>query len=161
MQTASLRIWTKVTNSISYNDDIIHHLLLNDNKINLKQMHHSLHWLLIKLSLVIDFCVNNQLLLNLKLSICRKFNSSNLLCDCQLAWFPKWLSHKDFRSSVTAVCAHPQSSKGKSIFAVRPEDFACSKYIPFYSCTLLKEHLTALKKHYRNCIVRIQNCVYL
>ncbi|GAB1609680.1 leucine-rich repeats and immunoglobulin-like domains protein 3 isoform X2 [Argonauta hians] len=57
-----------------------------------------------------------------------QFNTSNLLCDCHLAWLPKWLYENKFEKSVTAICAHPHSSKGKSIFAVKPEEFDCTDF---------------------------------
>ncbi|CAI9729892.1 leucine-rich repeats and immunoglobulin-like domains protein 3 isoform X2 [Octopus vulgaris] len=57
-----------------------------------------------------------------------QFNTSNLLCDCHLAWLPKWLYENKFEDSVTAICAHPHSSKGKSIFAVKPEEFDCTDF---------------------------------
>ena len=60
-----------------------------------------------------------------------QLNSTNLLCDCQLAWFPNWLRTAGFASSVTAKCAHPEGLKGKSVFDVRQENFTClsSEYL--------------------------------
>ena len=60
---------------------------------------------------------------------CSRFNSSNLLCDCQLSWLPHWLTEAGFRESVNARCSHPDMLKGKSIFDVRPNDFKCSEYL--------------------------------
>ncbi|XP_046577144.1 leucine-rich repeats and immunoglobulin-like domains protein 2 isoform X1 [Haliotis rubra] len=53
------------------------------------------------------------------------FNTSNLLCDCQIAWLPAWLRQAGFESSVHAVCSHPISLKGRNIFDVQFEDFKC------------------------------------
>ena len=61
--------------------------------------------------------------------LCRKFNSSNLLCDCQLSWLPKWLRDTGFKDSVFAKCAHPEWLKGKSIFEVPYEQFRCGKLL--------------------------------
>ena len=54
-------------------------------------------------------------------------NSSNLLCDCQLSWLPGWIRESGFQNSVSLVCSHPESLKGKTIFEVKPQDFVCSK----------------------------------
>ncbi|ESO91319.1 hypothetical protein LOTGIDRAFT_105202 [Lottia gigantea] len=54
------------------------------------------------------------------------FNSSNLLCDCQLSWFPQWLSQAGFRNSISAVCAHPAKLKGKNVFEIPSEEFLCN-----------------------------------
>uniref|UniRef100_A0A8B9TFC0 Leucine rich repeats and immunoglobulin like domains 1 n=1 Tax=Anas platyrhynchos TaxID=8839 RepID=A0A8B9TFC0_ANAPL len=52
-------------------------------------------------------------------------NSDSFLCDCQLKWLPPWLVEKELQSFVVATCAHPESLKSKSIFAVLPESFVC------------------------------------
>ncbi|XP_050411578.1 leucine-rich repeats and immunoglobulin-like domains protein 2 [Patella vulgata] len=54
------------------------------------------------------------------------FNSTNLLCDCQLAWLPVWLTSSGFRSSINAICGHPANLKGRSIFDLAQEDFLCN-----------------------------------
>ncbi|OWK57815.1 Leucine-rich repeats and immunoglobulin-like domains protein 1 [Lonchura striata] len=52
-------------------------------------------------------------------------NSDSFLCDCQLKWLPQWLVEKELQSFVVATCAHPESLKSKSIFAIQPESFVC------------------------------------
>ncbi len=58
---------------------------------------------------------------------CRHFNSSNLLCDCDLAWLPTWLKELGFQDQVDARCSHPAYLKGRSIFDLKPEELTCSK----------------------------------
>uniref|UniRef100_A0A8B9GRV5 Leucine rich repeats and immunoglobulin like domains 1 n=1 Tax=Amazona collaria TaxID=241587 RepID=A0A8B9GRV5_9PSIT len=55
-------------------------------------------------------------------------NSDSFLCDCQLKWFPQWLVEKELQSFVVATCAHPESLKSKSIFAILPESFVCDDF---------------------------------
>uniref|UniRef100_A0A8C4K495 Leucine rich repeats and immunoglobulin like domains 1 n=1 Tax=Dromaius novaehollandiae TaxID=8790 RepID=A0A8C4K495_DRONO len=55
-------------------------------------------------------------------------NSDSFLCDCQLKWLPQWLAEKELQSFVVATCAHPESLKSKSIFAVLPESFVCDDF---------------------------------
>ncbi|XP_062441879.1 leucine-rich repeats and immunoglobulin-like domains protein 1 [Rhea pennata] len=55
-------------------------------------------------------------------------NSDSFLCDCQLKWLPQWLVEKELQSFVVATCAHPESLKSKSIFAVLPESFVCDDF---------------------------------
>ncbi|XP_032050164.1 leucine-rich repeats and immunoglobulin-like domains protein 1 [Aythya fuligula] len=55
-------------------------------------------------------------------------NSDSFLCDCQLKWLPPWLVEKELQSFVVATCAHPESLKSKSIFAVLPESFVCDDF---------------------------------
>ncbi|XP_028335569.1 leucine-rich repeats and immunoglobulin-like domains protein 1 isoform X1 [Physeter macrocephalus] len=52
-------------------------------------------------------------------------SSDGFLCDCQLKWLPPWLLGRMLQGFVTATCAHPESLKGQSIFAVPPESFVC------------------------------------
>ncbi|XP_022428315.1 leucine-rich repeats and immunoglobulin-like domains protein 1 [Delphinapterus leucas] len=52
-------------------------------------------------------------------------SSDSFLCDCQLKWLPPWLLGRTLQGFVTATCAHPESLKGQSIFAVPPESFVC------------------------------------
>ncbi|XP_066899795.1 leucine-rich repeats and immunoglobulin-like domains protein 1 isoform X2 [Kogia breviceps] len=52
-------------------------------------------------------------------------SSDSFLCDCQLKWLPPWLLGRMLQGFVTATCAHPESLKGQSIFAVPPESFVC------------------------------------
>ncbi|XP_062486257.1 leucine-rich repeats and immunoglobulin-like domains protein 1 isoform X3 [Pezoporus occidentalis] len=55
-------------------------------------------------------------------------NSDSFLCDCQLKWLPQWLVEKELQSFVVATCAHPESLKSKSIFAILPESFVCDDF---------------------------------
>ncbi|XP_063116283.1 leucine-rich repeats and immunoglobulin-like domains protein 1 isoform X2 [Cavia porcellus] len=55
-------------------------------------------------------------------------NSESFLCDCQLKWLPPWLVSRMLQASVTAICAHPESLKGQSIFSVPPESFVCDDF---------------------------------
>ncbi|NXD05925.1 LRIG1 protein, partial [Nothocercus nigrocapillus] len=55
-------------------------------------------------------------------------NSDSFLCDCQLKWLPPWLVEKELQAFVVATCAHPESLKSKSIFAVLPESFVCDDF---------------------------------
>ncbi|KAM5148036.1 leucine-rich repeats and immunoglobulin-like domains protein 1 [Mantella aurantiaca] len=52
-------------------------------------------------------------------------NSESFLCDCHLTWLPAWLASKKLQSSVKAICAHPESLHGKSIFSVPAKNFSC------------------------------------
>ena len=54
-------------------------------------------------------------------------NSSNLLCDCQLSWFPRWLRSSGYEQTVDLHCAHPDFLKNRSIFTVQRDEFECSK----------------------------------
>ncbi|XP_051568396.1 leucine-rich repeats and immunoglobulin-like domains protein 2 [Myxocyprinus asiaticus] len=64
---------------------------------------------------------------HLKLKIL-DLNTSSLLCDCQLQWFGQWLIDSYFQQSCTAVCAHPISLAGSSVFMVKPEEFVCNDF---------------------------------
>ncbi|XP_063306755.1 leucine-rich repeats and immunoglobulin-like domains protein 2 [Pelobates fuscus] len=55
-------------------------------------------------------------------------NTSNLLCDCQLKWFPQWLTDGGFQQSVNVTCAHPDWLAGRHLFAVDSEDFICDNF---------------------------------
>ncbi|XP_006027681.1 leucine-rich repeats and immunoglobulin-like domains protein 1 isoform X1 [Alligator sinensis] len=55
-------------------------------------------------------------------------NSDSFLCDCQLKWLPQWLAEKELQPFVVATCAHPESLKSQSIFAVQPESFVCDDF---------------------------------
>lgn len=57
-----------------------------------------------------------------------QFNSSNLLCDCSLQWFPDWLKLFEFHQSVIAKCSHPEWLKNKSVLDVNPENFTCDDF---------------------------------
>ena len=58
-----------------------------------------------------------------------KMNSSNLICDCQLSWLPRWLRDKGFESMVYLRCAHPEFLTNHSIFEVQRNEFECGKYM--------------------------------
>ncbi|KAM9326761.1 leucine-rich repeats and immunoglobulin-like domains protein 1 [Gastrophryne carolinensis] len=52
-------------------------------------------------------------------------NSEGFLCDCHLKWLPPFLAEHKLLSGVKAVCAHPESLEGKSIFTVPAKSFVC------------------------------------
>ncbi|XP_074645366.1 uncharacterized protein LOC141901792 isoform X2 [Tubulanus polymorphus] len=56
------------------------------------------------------------------------FNTTNLLCDCQLTWLPAWLEKSGFQTTVNAVCAHPIWLKGKNVLNVPLEDYKCEDF---------------------------------
>ncbi|XP_044139424.1 leucine-rich repeats and immunoglobulin-like domains protein 2 [Bufo gargarizans] len=55
-------------------------------------------------------------------------NTSNLLCDCQLKWFPQWLIDHGLQNSVNVSCAHPDWLSGRSLLSVDSGDFVCDNY---------------------------------
>uniref|UniRef100_A0A8C7IPG5 Leucine rich repeats and immunoglobulin like domains 3 n=1 Tax=Oncorhynchus kisutch TaxID=8019 RepID=A0A8C7IPG5_ONCKI len=71
-------------------------------------------------------------------------NTSSLLCDCQLKWFPLWVAEQTFLPYVNASCAHPLMLKGKSVFTVRQEDFVCDDF-PKPQITVQPETQSAIK----------------
>ncbi|XP_068132710.1 leucine-rich repeats and immunoglobulin-like domains protein 3 [Hyperolius riggenbachi] len=71
-------------------------------------------------------------------------NTSSLLCDCQLKWLPQWLVENKLQTFVNANCAHPQSLKGKSIFAVSADEFVCDDF-PKPQITVQPETQSAIK----------------
>uniref|UniRef100_A0A674DP98 Leucine-rich repeats and immunoglobulin-like domains 3 n=1 Tax=Salmo trutta TaxID=8032 RepID=A0A674DP98_SALTR len=71
-------------------------------------------------------------------------NTSSLLCDCQLKWFPLWVAEQAFLPYVNASCAHPLMLKGKSVFTVKQEDFVCDDF-PKPQITVQPETQSAIK----------------
>ncbi|XP_073476080.1 leucine-rich repeats and immunoglobulin-like domains protein 3 isoform X1 [Aquarana catesbeiana] len=71
-------------------------------------------------------------------------NSSSLLCDCQLKWLPQWLTENKLQKFVKANCAHPQSLKDKSIFAVSVNGFVCDDF-PKPQITVQPETQSAIR----------------
>uniref|UniRef100_A0A4W5RCU5 Leucine-rich repeats and immunoglobulin-like domains 3 n=1 Tax=Hucho hucho TaxID=62062 RepID=A0A4W5RCU5_9TELE len=71
-------------------------------------------------------------------------NTSSLLCDCQLKWFPLWVAEQAFQPYVNASCAHPLMLKGKRVFTVRQEDFVCDDF-PKPQITVQPETQSAIK----------------
>ncbi|PSN57328.1 hypothetical protein C0J52_02121 [Blattella germanica] len=55
-------------------------------------------------------------------------NTSSLLCDCKLKWFPVWLEKTTFQTPVIALCAYPDWLKGKSVTLVHPGNFTCDDF---------------------------------
>lgn len=55
-------------------------------------------------------------------------NTSSLLCDCTLSWFPVWLDQSSHISNIQVSCGYPNRVKGKSVLDVPPEDFVCCEY---------------------------------
>uniref|UniRef100_A0A3Q4HVF9 Leucine-rich repeats and immunoglobulin-like domains 3 n=1 Tax=Neolamprologus brichardi TaxID=32507 RepID=A0A3Q4HVF9_NEOBR len=72
-----------------------------------------------------------------------RLNTSSLLCDCQLKWLPIWVAEQTFLYCVNASCAHPQMLQGRSVFAVRQEEFVCD--FPKPQITVQPETQSALK----------------
>lgn len=52
-------------------------------------------------------------------------NSSSMVCDCQMEWFPAWLQENNLNDGVDGRCAHPKSLQGSSIYSVAAEEFTC------------------------------------
>ncbi|KAL3977460.1 biotinidase [Sarotherodon galilaeus] len=73
-----------------------------------------------------------------------RLNTSSLLCDCQLKWLPIWVAEQTFLYCVNASCAHPQMLQGRSVFAVRQEEFVCEDF-PKPQITVQPETQSALK----------------
>lgn len=71
-------------------------------------------------------------------------NTSSLLCDCQLKWLPQWVTENNFQTFVNTSCAHPQLLKGRSIFAVSPDDFVCDDF-PKPQITVQPETQSAIR----------------
>lgn len=55
-------------------------------------------------------------------------NTSSLICDCSLGWFPLWLLQAHVVLD-NIFCAYPNRLKGKLIAKIQQEDFVCCKYI--------------------------------
>ncbi|XP_077337682.1 leucine-rich repeats and immunoglobulin-like domains protein 2 [Lithobates pipiens] len=71
-------------------------------------------------------------------------NTSSLLCDCQLKWFPQWLIDSGFQHSVNVSCAHPDWLSGRSLLGVDAGDFICDNF-PKPQIKLHPETTVALK----------------
>ena len=65
---------------------------------------------------------------NLKNLVELKINSSSLLCDCYLKWFPVWLHESKVVGSDEAACAHPQSLKGTTIDVIPQDQYLCEDF---------------------------------
>uniref|UniRef100_A0A0K0CZJ6 LRRCT domain-containing protein n=1 Tax=Angiostrongylus cantonensis TaxID=6313 RepID=A0A0K0CZJ6_ANGCA len=53
-------------------------------------------------------------------------DTSSLLCDCHLAWFPSWfVASKLSRHSVHTRCAHPIPLSGIDVFAIDVNNLTC------------------------------------
>lgn len=55
-------------------------------------------------------------------------NTSSLLCDCSLRWFPLWLAETRIKVD-NVVCAYPEHLKGRPITEISHDDFLCCKYV--------------------------------
>nr|CAD7395861.1 unnamed protein product [Timema cristinae] len=55
-------------------------------------------------------------------------NTTGLLCDCNLEWFPIWLKKSAFLNTVNTVCAYPEWLHHKSIVDVPSENFTCDDF---------------------------------
>ena len=54
-------------------------------------------------------------------------NSSSLLCDCNLRWFPEYINLTQLRG-VTAECAHPENLKSRSLVTIESDLFTCEDF---------------------------------
>ncbi|KAG8235636.1 hypothetical protein J437_LFUL015669 [Ladona fulva] len=57
-----------------------------------------------------------------------RMNTTSLLCDCNLAWFPKWLEQTSFRKTVHTACGHPLYLIGKSVLEIPLTNFTCDDF---------------------------------
>ncbi|KJH52111.1 leucine Rich repeat-containing domain protein [Dictyocaulus viviparus] len=65
---------------------------------------------------------NNQL----RVIPSRFLDTSSLLCDCHLAWFPSWfVASKLSRRNVYTRCAHPTPLSGIDVFAIDADNLTC------------------------------------
>ncbi|XP_033610004.1 leucine-rich repeats and immunoglobulin-like domains protein 3 isoform X2 [Cryptotermes secundus] len=55
-------------------------------------------------------------------------NTTSLLCDCKLKWFPAWLEATNFQTPIIAVCAYPEWLEGKLVTQVHPGNFTCDDF---------------------------------
>nr|CAD7595754.1 unnamed protein product [Timema genevievae] len=55
-------------------------------------------------------------------------NTTGLLCDCNLEWFPIWLKKSAFLNTVNTVCAYPEWLHHKSIVDIPSENFTCDDF---------------------------------
>jgi len=54
-------------------------------------------------------------------------NTSSLLCDCNLRWFPTWINETGV-DGVEAKCAHPENLKNKIITDIPFNSFTCDDF---------------------------------
>ncbi|GLG98860.1 Toll-like receptor 7 [Gryllus bimaculatus] len=54
-------------------------------------------------------------------------NTTSLLCDCNLKWFPVWLQESSYES-ITTSCSYPDWLKGMSILQVPISNFTCVEF---------------------------------
>ena len=54
-------------------------------------------------------------------------NTSSLLCDCNLRWFPTWINTTGV-AGVMARCAHPEKLKNKIITDIPFDSFTCDDF---------------------------------
>ncbi|ELU11894.1 hypothetical protein CAPTEDRAFT_221265 [Capitella teleta] len=57
-----------------------------------------------------------------------RFNSTSLLCDCQLSWLGEWLRVTGFDENIRAECSHPEELKGRRVVDVASSEFKCNAY---------------------------------
>eukprot|EP00092_Neocalanus_flemingeri_P010605 GFUD01011424.1.p1 GENE.GFUD01011424.1~~GFUD01011424.1.p1 ORF type:complete len:1305 (-),score=340.61 GFUD01011424.1:343-4257(-) len=56
-----------------------------------------------------------------------QLNSSSLLCDCNLRWFPEYIHLTQLRG-VTAECAHPENLKDHELTGIQSDLFTCEDF---------------------------------
>ena len=64
---------------------------------------------------------------HLPLLITLQLNSSSLLCDCNLRWFPEFTNLTQLRG-VTAECAHPENLEDRSLTSIHSDLFTCEDF---------------------------------
>ncbi|CAK8690451.1 leucine-rich repeats and immunoglobulin-like domains protein 2 [Clavelina lepadiformis] len=110
-------------------------LLLNDNKIrclssNVLRGAEGLTELDLRRNNITS--VENGTFSALKSLYFLRMDSSSFLCDCQLAWFPTWLSTYESKHNssfeVHTFCFHPPRLKGRELSTVKREELECGKH---------------------------------
>lgn len=57
-----------------------------------------------------------------------EIDSSSMLCDCYLKWFPRFVNATKIEGAEAATCAHPENLKGRAIVSVAYESFTCDDF---------------------------------
>jgi len=71
--------------------------------------------------------VQDNPLSHLPLLTILRLNSSSLLCDCNLRWFPEYINLTQIRG-VTAECAHPENLKDRPLTSIQSDLFTCEDF---------------------------------
>ncbi|TRY64155.1 hypothetical protein TCAL_04008 [Tigriopus californicus] len=70
-----------------------------------------------------------------------KMDSSSILCDCYVKWFPKWLNETGIRGC-EATCAHPENLKVRLITSIDYARFTCDDFPKPYILEQPKTQIT-------------------